>query len=540
MKKLFFAISIAVLFLASCNFDGAKNINRAGTTSVEVPVYNFLSGILLEQTAATAGTTGAIGSTETSGTSSVTSNNEYSVKISFEGNVPDGAVLPEEIKGSKLEDFYGKTFSVKNIPVGAEVQFKITVSDNGGELYEGFSKVVKIKSGVQNIAIAMKRAVDYMLLWNWEPDVNDRYEKHWYAKNRKNTFDSYEMDWNQGIIPDFITDKDGNIYVVEDRNDESEGFVRVINRYSASSGFKKKTTVAVFEEEKYPRSSYDSSTDTLYAMSDFDGIYDIYSFQNVSKVTEAKRFPSSDKQFTPYDHNVLSFAVFKDSLYILDTNNIYSYDYNNLKTEYDGDPEIKSVSLHDVIEDLGINTIDYGREEFNDFAVNDKGVYVLFANHNLDKGDDALFSNSIFVSRGGVLKFDHNLKHDSIIGFSKNIYRATLTTSNGTLGFDQRIPNGISKGFYGPQKIYAIKEKELVFLDGGAWFDLSKPAKGGIDFDETNENHIVTLNLERMSWTAESVDYLFSNHILASQFNIAALEFASGTGAEVKWENGTN
>lgn len=97
------------------------------------------------------------------------------------------------------------------------------------------------------------------------------------------------------------------------------------------------------------------------------------------------------------------------------------------------------------------------------------------------------------------------------------------------------MPENISAGFYGPDKIVAIRPKKLVFTDYGAWsyiYDNSLPQ------DLKRISNLIIFDLEECTWTSQGITLDPENG--QTLFNFPSASYSS-YGSEyysysVKWE----
>lgn len=153
---------------------------------------------------------------------------------------------------------------------------------------------------------------------------------------------------------------------------------------------------------------------------------------------------------------------------------------------------------------------------FSDIQVTDEGIFVLFNDcyYNKDYVNQTIGANS----RGGIIKFDNDLRLDETFG-SNGIFgwKNEKHTSSGTNDITYTITSYMpdfpadtqlsSKYFYGPRKFLAIKPKKLIFADDGFMFYGNNDDPSGKDVNQVIEFDIGSAMFDSYNLDRSSIDF---------------------------------
>lgn len=518
MKKitLFILVLISLLF-AACNFSGSDGKFSGETTTMEVSVYDIMSGLLFEEYDGTV-SSGTVGSDQTV----EIMENVYTISLEMVGEVPASIKIPEPITGTKLSDFENKSFVFTEIPVGTQLQFKLLVSDLGGELFEGTSDVVTITPAMQTVSIPMNKVYEYLPLYSKGNGYNLT------MKNLKNKNDAVAL---RNFFVSFTTDDESNLYALEYSWSD---YMNVV-RYSPKNSYVKGDVIAVvsYEFGNDTKLVYDKNNGSIYLLDYYE------SAPMISEIKNAKTAKPVDKDTEEMTSEVTVihsmwtakiYTVYNEKLYFIEDELKDEQDPNAgsnyfLKryalSELNGEPgnaplaekslllgscsayekegESQYCQLLDSSEKLNPSFL-----SFTDMAVNENGIYILYSEWCENNGVKEGIRNDIY-SRGCVIVVGSDMEKASCR--TVGLANSKMKCSDSNDSFYAILPKSIDpsvagSGFYGPERIFAIKEKELVFADNGAC-----PVKYG---SSEGKKHLVKLNLDTMSWVAEEVDAGFT------------------------------
>ena len=153
---------------------------------------------------------------------------------------------------------------------------------------------------------------------------------------------------------------------------------------------------------------------------------------------------------------------------------------------------------------------------FSDIQVTDEGIFVLFNDcyYNKDYVNQTIGANS----RGGIIKFDNDLRLDETFG-SNGIFgwKNEKHTSSGTNDITYTITSYMpdfpadtqlsSEYFYGPRKFLAIKPKKLIFADDGFMFYGNNDDPSGKDVNQVIEFDIGSAMFDSYNLDRSSIDF---------------------------------
>lgn len=155
---------------------------------------------------------------------------------------------------------------------------------------------------------------------------------------------------------------------------------------------------------------------------------------------------------------------------------------------------------------------------FSDIQVTDEGIFVLFNDcyYNKDFNSNTINANS----RGGIIKFDNDLRLDTdfgpngngIFGWKNEKHTSSGTNDNITYAITSYIPDFpadtqlSSKYFYSPRKFLAIKPKKLIFADDGFMFYGNNDDPSGKDVNQVIEFDIETAMFNSYN-LGQSIDF---------------------------------
>lgn len=450
----------------------------------------------------------------------------YEVTLDFVGTAP---ICDKFEKTQTTANPEKITYSITGLHAGDKVQLKLSIKKNGALIAEGVSQEKTIEIGRNNLTITVKRMHDWVFVYdNRENKLLLTIIDKLSGESKK--YNNQELvidDFTSGSVKDFCTDDKGNIYVFmveQNGNQEDEGR---IYRYRPGNGDyrEKQLLYPGFDYEFYSDPSdmfystaydsgdmyYDSKEDALYVMGpvSVEGYpyYCTYKFEKPAESTGLAIVDIND----PYKrvpaitdggaYSRLSMAVYDNTVYYAgrledppgtfslivktdDKQSVLLKDYtNNISSWVDG-LDIKQP----------FSTDDY--KLIKDMVVNETGIYILLNNTK----DSIPFGGGTGYSRGALIKVDLDFTTARAIGWSNSTQHIRSMYSEETdpdrLTFYS--PKSIKDGFYGPQKILAIKPKELVFADDGSALYMY----GNNSLGVKQMNNIVSVDLEQLSYTS--------------------------------------
>lgn len=222
--------------------------------------------------------------------------------------------------------------------------------------------------------------------------------------------------------------------------------------------------------------------------------------------------PASDDRVTNktvwevnFDEEVLSLrkmTIYNNNLYLIgvkDGSLVISKDMGITFTTLLNAGGTKTGAL---IQDFATTEINY--MVVSDFVVNENGVYIL-----LSSVSTQIKKSMNNESRGALVILDHDFSSAKTIGWTNT--KHMLSSSSYIWALYQ--PKSIKDGFYGPRKILAIKPKELVLSDDGAYI---YPSGSTNAFGKGDMNHLVYVDLETLSYDAVETDFDFLYNVSIS------------------------
>lgn len=452
--------------------------------------------------------------------------------LDFVGEEPKHAPFEktQTINGNKIE------YTVKGIPAGTTVQFKLSIFKNGNLVLEGLSNKVTIK-GKNNLTIGLDKITNWIVIY---------YDKHYCFGIDTNatpiddtTFENmgdnpnaigidFIDPWNdQNRTTEFrgscMDDKD-NVYVISYEFGD-------LKLYRLRPPYKTPVLLCDVEDDTFYTLKYDTATDCLYLFN--QGTYNYYHrIPNVSTITETiSSFDELEITLDTPEYILPGYSSFNSD------NEIFSI-YNNelywikIPTVSENAPGavicktisggIKSESLYQydqnensfkgfIVEEMGTSYSDTGNGGFNaeitDLSVTKEGVFALVRDQYSYYFDNTSVEDakiSYQASRGGVVKLNHNLTSAKLYGWTTS--QRVIKVENGTSKYENRmyLPKNLKAGFYGPTEILAVKPKKLIFTDLGGWVYL----------DEDNNvlqmlgysKNIIIFDLESCTYSSIPVD----------------------------------
>ncbi len=419
---------------------------------------------------------------------------------------------PKHAPFEKTQTVSGGTidYTIKGLPVGATVQFKLSVFRNGLLLCEGISKKITIKEK-NALSILLNKKNNWIFLplsvySNGEAGGPKAYNVDLSAS---------EIDYkeNTTLTSDscFCTDDKGNVYfAISEQN--GYGIIRCILPYGVDPVMIVNPDIKI---ESIAQMKYDVSTDTLYYQDSANQLYSVPKASTTSQTNSPNFITFKDPT------NNAQFAIYNGYLYYIESS---STDNNSSavihRQPLDSETTDKPMTLFQVkegengpvysgviAEPLKETVNDYRfNVEITDLAVTNEGVFVLIRDLtdciSLDDKDYPTYN----ATRGGIVKIDHNLNSAKLYGWTKT--KQVIKGDNSvnylsSFTISQYMPENISAGFYGPDKIVAIRPKKLVFTDYGAWAYIDGTI--GLTQNLKKSKNLIIFDLEECTWTSQKI-----------------------------------
>lgn len=449
---------------------------------------------------------------------------------------------PKHAPFEKTQTVSGGTidYTIKELPVGATVQFKLSVFRNGLLLCEGISKKITIKEK-NALSILLNKKNNWIFLQLSVKDAYGIVEDKTYNVDLSASKIDYNME-NTPLLPDscYCTDDKGNVYLATSNQD---GYV--IIRYTLPYCSDPVTLVNPDSNiGEIAQMKYDVGTDTLYyQVSDNQ----LYSVPKVSTTSQTEPSDSITLECLTID---TKFAIYNGYLYYIEynpDNNSHVIHRQPLNAKVSDKPMILFKVETGETEPVYSGTIaEQVKETFNgdsfnveitDLAVTNEGVFVLIR----DRTNSMVSGDSNNATRGGIVKIDHNLTSANLYGWTKTkqVIIASKKADGSNLEgssfiISQYMPENISAGFYGPDKIVAIRPKKLVFTDYGAWAYIDGTI--GLTQNLKKSSNLIIFDLEECTWTSQKITLDLSEAFFPSA------SFVECSGPDyiysVNWENG--
>lgn len=446
----------------------------------------------------------------------------YEVTLDFVGTAPACDKFEKTQTTANPEKV---TYSITGLHAGDKVQLKLSIKKNGALIAEGVSQEKTIEIGRNNLTITVKRMHDWVFAYdNIENKLLLTIIDKLSGESKK--YNNQELvidDFTSGSVKDFCTDDEGNLYVFMVEVNESQKKEGRIYRYKPGNGDyrEKQLLYPGFDYEFYSDPSdidfyptaydsgdmyYDSKEDALYVMGPVSANYCIYKFEKpaestgLAKVDLDKPYKRVPAITDGVAYSRLSMAVYDNTVYYAGRMEDSGTFYLIVKTD-----DKQSVLLKDYTNNISsfVDGLDikqpFSRDDYKlikDMVVNETGIYILLNNTK----DSIPFGGGTGYSRGALIKVDLDLTTAKAIGWSNSTQHIRSMYSDETdsdrLTFYS--PKSIKDGFYGPQKILAIKPKELVFADDGSALYMY----GNNSLGVKQMNNIVSVDLEKLSYTS--------------------------------------
>ena len=447
---------------------------------------------------------------------------------------------PKHAPFEKTQTVSGGTidYTIKGLPVGATVQFKLSVFRNDLLLCEGISKKITIKEK-NALSILLNKKNNWIILpLSVYDDAYGKVEDKTYNVDLSASKIDYDME-NTILTSDsysyscYCTDDKGNVYLATS-DQGSYGIIRCTLPYGAPV-----TIVNPDSIERIVQMKYDVSTDTLYYLDSANQLYSVPKASTTSQTNSPYSIPFKDPT------NNAPFAIYNGYLYYIDSDypdinsqavicrqplNVQAPDKSMFLFEVKVDetqPESVYSYSGTIAEPLK-TTLTNSNVEITDLAVTNEGVFVLIRDRT-----DYIIPSSYSATRGGIVKIDHNLNSAELYGWTntKRVITENISDGSSTYNFPQYMPKNISAGFYGPDKIVAIRPKKLVFTDYGAWAYI----------DETNtlkkelerSSNLIIFDLEECTWTSQKITLNLSNSLFPS---VDHSDFVGFSNCSVNWQ----
>lgn len=420
---------------------------------------------------------------------------------------------PKHAPFEKTQTVSGGTidYTIKGLPVGATVQFKLSVFRNGLLLCEGISKKITIKEK-NALSILLNKKNNWIILPLSVYSNGEILESKTYNVDLSASKIDYDM-VNKTLPPYscFCTDDKGNVYFATLNENQGNEIIRCTLPYVGDQ-------VTLVNLGSSIKMKYDVSTDTLYYL---DSANQLYSVPKASTTSKTEPSDSITLECLTID---TKFAIYNGYLYYIEynpDNNSHVIHRQPLNPEVSDKPMILfQVEEGENVENGESNPTYSGviaeqvKETFNDcrfnveitdLAVTNEGVFVLLRDHTY------MIQNVPYnATRGGIVKIDHNLTSANLYGWTKTkqviIASKKADDSNpegSSFTISQYMPENISAGFYGPDKIVAIRPKKLVFTDYGAWAYIDGTI--GLTQNLKKSKNLIIFDLEECTWTSQKI-----------------------------------
>ena len=425
---------------------------------------------------------------------------------------------PKHAPFEKTQTVSGGTidYTIKGLPVGATVQFKLSVFRNGLLLCEGISKKITIKEK-NALSILLNKKNNWIFLPLSVKDDGSGEAGGLKAHNVDLSASEivYNNIENTPLTPDscYCTDDKGNVYFATLNKNQGIEIIRCTLPYVGDQV----TLVNLGSSiENIEQMKYDVGTDTLYYQ---DSANRLYSVPKASTTSKTEPSDSITLECLTID---TKFAIYNGYLYYIEynpDNNSHVIHRQPLNAEVSDKPMILfQVEEGENVENGESNptysgaiaeplktTLTNSNVEITDLAVTNEGVFVLLRDHTY------MIQNVPYnATRGGIVKIDHNLTSANLYGWTKTkqviIASKKADDSNpegSSFTISQYMPENISAGFYGPDKIVAIRPKKLVFTDYGAWAYIDGTI--GLTQNLKKSKNLIIFDLEECTWTSQKI-----------------------------------
>lgn len=541
MKKFSFFIITFFVLIFGCRVQSASENNF--TSDLVVPVGNIVERLVFQ--------------------SEYSELDTFTLKLEFVDEEPQHEAFNQEISGS-LEDLMtsGEKFFISGIPFGTSLQIKLSVfvsseTAQSKLIYQGVSEKITITKEFTNIKVFMSAVKDTepekepggeeagsgsdsgtggesgsgTETGTTEEISGPLYVPVWARSSSDSTngyfgvydaFDEKLSDISLYSVPDgempddFVSDGKGTSYfgyVAINENNVVHGFEIYRYKdgdYSKSNYIWYVTTNTNDVSVLYYDMAYDGDQNALYVMlSCSDRTTYIYKIENPDTKTApspdnpTKLIYDSAQTATVTGVTATQFAVYDDTVYLIywdeaeRSTMVCSYDFGGITG-------VTPFPL--AAENVADGYVQYGNMDylsFPDLAVNEKGIFILAreVSHNVSKSAD--FIN---YSRGALIRMTHSLTNPTMTGWTSDETRVFNEDNTSLTSFAAAFwPGDGGSGFWGPERILALKGNALVFADDGAYlYTVDKSASYATT---VQKNSIVIVNLSDMTITST----LFAN-----------------------------
>lgn len=422
-------------------------------------------------------------------------------------------------------------YTIKGLPVGATVQFKLSVFRNGLLLCEGVSKKITIKEK-NALSILLNKKNNWIFLPLSVYSNGEILESKTYNVDLSASEIDYKENTTLTSDSCYCTDDKGNVYLATSNENQGIEIIRCTLPYGAP-------VTIVNPDSKIAQMKYDVGTDTLYYQ---DSANQLYSVPSASTTSQTEPSDSITLECLTID---TKFAIYNGYLYYIEynpDNNSHVIHRQPLNAKVSDKPMILFQVEEGETEPVYSGTIaEQVKETFNDYrfnieitdlAVTNEGVFVLIRDHT-DINQD-----SYNATRGGIVKIDHNLTSANLYGW-KNTKRVLKVEepdiSESPFYFSQYMPKNISAGFYGPDTIVAIRPKKLVFTDYGAWVYIDE--NNSLTRNLKRSSNLIIFDLEECTWTCQEITQEITLNLSESLFPSANYSDYTVSSYSVYWEN---
>lgn len=425
---------------------------------------------------------------------------------------------PKHAPFEKTQTVSGGTidYTIKGLPVGATVQFKLSVFRNDLLLCEGISKKITIKEK-NALSILLNKKNNWIILPLSVKDAYEKVEDKTYNVDLSASKIDYDME-NKTLTSDsysyscYCTDDKGNVYLATSNEKQGIEIIRCTLPYGAP------VTIVNPDSkiERIAQMKYDVGTDTLYYQNSDNQLYSVPKASTTSQTN-----PSDFIQFKEPTNNA-QFAIYNGYLYYIESDYTETSTFAKIcRQPLNAETPDISMFLFEVKVDetqpepvYSVEIAEQVKETFNgssfnveitDLAVTNEGVFVLLRDHTY------MIQNVPYnATRGGIVKIDHNLTSANLYGWTKTKQVIIASKKAGdsnpegsSFTISQYMPENISAGFYGPDKIVAIRPKKLVFTDYGAWAYIDKT--NGLTRNLKKSKNLIIFDLEECTWTSQEI-----------------------------------
>lgn len=418
---------------------------------------------------------------------------------------------PKHAPFEKTQTVSGGTidYTIKGLPVGATVQFKLSVFRNGLLLCEGISKKITIKEK-NALSILLNKKNNWIILPLSVYSNGEISESKTYNVDLSASKIDYDM-VNKTLPPDscFCTDDKGNVYFATLNENQGIEIIRCTLPYVGDQVTLENLGSSIKNIEQM---KYDVGTDTLYYQDSANQLYSVPKASTTSKTNPPNSIPFKDPTKNA------QFAIYNGYLYYIESSITQNSSFTEIrrqplnaetpdesmtlfKVEVDNTQSESVYSYSGAIAEPLKTTLTNSNVEITDLAVTNEGVFVLLRDHTY------MIQNVPYnATRGGIVKIDHNLTSANLYGWTKTKQVITGNSSvdnSPSFTISQYMPENISAGFYGPDKIVAIRPKKLVFTDYGAWAYIDGTI--GLTQNLKKSKNLIIFDLEECTWTSQKI-----------------------------------